>query len=1104
MPVFPTLPASPRANGGNTLTLKTDWLGAAITVAETVETAATLAPFPYIKDVAGVIVRLLKAVEQVKKNREALKELCVSSTEIASFVHTQIGRYGSTAAAEFKSVCEELKSYLEEVVLAIQTLQGKSKGFQGRFKEIFKSSSITDKIAEYHKQIKEYRSRLKVHNTLIWNDLVVTVSQFEAVVEILSQVHEMHGVIMRPNSGVVQVTQNAQTTQNVNMCPPPSRIFYGREIILDKMHQFFAGDSGKQLIYALYGLGGAGKTQTARKFIQDSSALFTHIFLVDASKPETIDSGLKNIAISRGLGNSAAEALNWFQSKQENWLLFLDNADDPALDLNRHYGGHCLVSDMEEADAISLLLKRADKQSSEDNNKFAAEIVKELCYLPLAIVQAGAFISESEDLSGYLALYHKNRTLLLSKQAPQSHDDYTWTVYTTWQISFDRLSRPAATLLQLCSFLHYTGISEDIFSSASQYHFPRWRPSKRKLKEPLEFLSHFLQPTGDWDSLRFLAVTNEIKAYSLISFDAESRMFSIHPLVHVWTRSTVGDERSCLTCIMSILGMATTEVPPKDIQQISLKLVPHLGSLLGSLKGLDFPRGDNFQMEFWTIYYYGGRLQKAREICEGVLQKHRPLFGRKYLATLEVMRNLASTYHELGQYKRAEELATVVLQKTTKLCGKDHPHTVYAMGNIARMYRALGEYKRAEQLETVVLEKRAKLLGEDHLDTVWTMGNLASTYGCLGEYKRAEELETIVLEKLTKLLGRDHPETLVAMGNLAATYRGLGEYKKTEDLETVVLEKMAKLFGEDHLNTVRAMRNLAATYHYLEEYKKAEELEGVVLEKMTNLLGKDHPDTVWTMGSLAATYHTLGEYKRAEELKTVVLQKRAKLLGKYHPDTVWSMRSLAATYHILGEYKRAEELETVVVENMAKLLGEDHPDTVRAMGSLASIYHALGDYKRAEELETVVLKKQTKLLSEDHPDTLLAMRSLASTYHALGEYKRAEELQTVVLENMAKLLGEDHPDTVRAMGNLAATYHALGEYKRAEELKTVVLGKRAKLLGKDHPDTVWTMGSLAATYHALGEYKRAEELKTVVLEKQAKLLGEDHPDTLLAIVIPHW
>ncbi|KAJ7458484.1 hypothetical protein FB451DRAFT_972967, partial [Mycena latifolia] len=171
-------------------------------------------------------------------------------------------------------------------------------------------------------------------------------------------------------------------------------------------------------------------------------------------------------------------------------------------------------------------------------------LCKELCYLPLAIIQAGAFLSQTGALHQYLDLYTKNRARLLSEKPVQSQDDYAWTVYTTWQISFDQLSKPAATFLQLCSFLHHEGISEQIFSRASAYYFPANYPSKEELKDPLEFLSQFLGPAGTWDSLCFTKVTNEISAYSLINFDPERNMFSIHPLVHSWSQSTLIDHQS--------------------------------------------------------------------------------------------------------------------------------------------------------------------------------------------------------------------------------------------------------------------------------------------------------------------------------------------------------------------------------------------------------------------------------------------------------------------------------------------------------------------------------------------------------------------------------
>ncbi|KAJ7921614.1 hypothetical protein B0H13DRAFT_2415413, partial [Mycena leptocephala] len=171
-------------------------------------------------------------------------------------------------------------------------------------------------------------------------------------------------------------------------------------------------------------------------------------------------------------------------------------------------------------------------------------LAKALSYFPLAIVQAGAFILESGALDTYLELYMENRARLLMERPAQTHDDYTWTVYTTWQMSFDKLTQPAAMFLQLCSFLHREGISEEIFSRAVTYRFPSWGPSKEELEKPLEFLSYLLMPTGEWDTLCFWRLTNELKAYSLISFDSERRVFSIHPLVHAWGRTIITDQES--------------------------------------------------------------------------------------------------------------------------------------------------------------------------------------------------------------------------------------------------------------------------------------------------------------------------------------------------------------------------------------------------------------------------------------------------------------------------------------------------------------------------------------------------------------------------------
>jgi hypothetical protein len=127
---------------------------------------------------------------------------------------------------------------------------------------------------------------------------------------------------------------------------------------------------------------------------------FTDNFFLDASTTETIETGLKNIASVKNIGNTSQDALKWLANNQEDWLLFYDNADDPKIDLNRfipqcnhgniiittrnptlrsYAGAHFAVSDMEESDAVELLLKSAGQDISSAGENIVAEIVKVGC-----------------------------------------------------------------------------------------------------------------------------------------------------------------------------------------------------------------------------------------------------------------------------------------------------------------------------------------------------------------------------------------------------------------------------------------------------------------------------------------------------------------------------------------------------------------------------------------------------------------------------------------------------------------------------------------------------------------------------------------------------
>ena len=124
---------------------------------------------------------------------------------------------------------------------------------------------------------------------------------------------------------------------------------------------------------------------------------FSDVFYVDASTEETISAGLINIALANGIGESEEATLVWLSSQRKTWLLVLDNADDPTINLrpylpscahgnilitsrNRetcvYASQFCQVSYMRPEEARDLLLQVARHEHNNENEAPATTIVK--------------------------------------------------------------------------------------------------------------------------------------------------------------------------------------------------------------------------------------------------------------------------------------------------------------------------------------------------------------------------------------------------------------------------------------------------------------------------------------------------------------------------------------------------------------------------------------------------------------------------------------------------------------------------------------------------------------------------------------------------------
>ncbi|KAJ7200027.1 hypothetical protein GGX14DRAFT_372613 [Mycena pura] len=797
-------------------------------------------------------------------------------------------------------------------------------------------------------------------------------------------------------------------------------MFHGRQHVLDKMQHFFSQNSRTQRVYVLYGLGGVGKTQTALKFIEQSHSQFSSTCLIDTSTRETIDAAFKDVAVKRRIGDTAKDAIQWFTAQKSEWLLFLDNADEPNLDLNKfvpqckhgniiittrnpglcvYAGANTHVDNMEEADAVVLLLKTAVLEDISRNKVAATAIVKELAYLPLAIIQAGAFIARSRNLEGFLTVYSTNKSRLLNEKPAQSHDNYAWTVYTTWQMSFNKLSPLAARFLQLCSLLHHKGISEEFFINASKYQH----------------------------NLQFQDVTAEIMAYSLMEFDADQAMFSMHPLVHDWCQSIIIDQEGCHSSIIGILGMCISCIPKADTQLESMRLVPHVEALLRGETRM-FP---DFKDQYARIYYGAGHYTKVEKLSALSLEKHREVLGDDHHDTLRAMTKLAEAYIDLAQYEKAKTLLVRVLDKQRQILGDDHPETLCSMRDLTLTYKRLGQLENALELGIQALEKCKQNLGEDHPDTLTSMAHLGSVYCNLGRFEEAMKLQIIILEKQRQIRGDDHTNTLVAMNHLSITYCRLGKFEEANDFLMSVVEKQMHTIGQDHPDTLISMGNLAITYCSLGKFAEAQELHVSVVQKSCQTLGHDHPATLTSMSNMAVMYNYLGQSEEALELHISVLGKRRETLGDDHVLTIRSMSYVGDTYNHLGQFQKALKPNILTVEKRRHILGEEHPDTLKSMANLAITYGALGKFEEAKSLQVYLLEKRKKTVGEDDPQTLRTMLHLKAMHYNLGNIEEANKL---ALPHPEKVIADHDPETRLVISSLAAAYRTAGKVEEAEKL----------------------------------------------------------------------
>ena len=619
---------------------------------------------------------------------------------------------------------------------------------------------------------------------------------------------------------------------------------------------------------AITGLGGVGKTQIVLELAyrtkekhQDCS-----VFWLPATNAESLQQAFTDIGQQLevpGIEEKQADVKKLVQChlSQESageWLLIVDNVDDIEIwnhelkaYLPKSQQGYVVcttrnrrvavkiaaanvieVAEMDEEMAMQLLTKSLINQEPLNSHQDARKLLEQLTFLPLAIVQAAAYINENGiALSEYLVLLEEQEQDVIDLLSEDFDDDGRYEdvknpVATTWLVSFEhirRLDPLAAEYLSFMSCIDPRDIPQSLLPPAQ---------SRKKETDAIGTLN----------------------AYSFVSKRAADEALDVHRLVHLAMRNWLRTNNEWLVWADKTLERLVDVIPldGNGNKKVWKACLPH-------------------------AHYVVGCTAEEKQI------------GKR----TQLLGNMAVCLTLEERYNEASNAFSLLVKTLQQVLGEEHPTTLDNMGNLAATYRDQGRWKDAEILFFQVLEGKTRVLGDkDHPSVLTTRDNLAITYYMQGRWKEAEELQMQVLETYLRVFGEEHPSTLTSKANLATTYSRQGRWKEAEDLQVQLMETGPRVFGDEHPSTLTSKANLATTYSKQGRWKEAEDLQVQELETSLRVFGEEHPSTLISKANLAFILKAQNRNTEAILLMEECYQLRKRILGDDHPDTETSHETL--------------------------------------------------------------------------------------------------------------------------------------------------------------------------------------------------------------------
>ncbi|EFH84363.1 XRE family transcriptional regulator [Ktedonobacter racemifer] len=606
---------------------------------------------------------------------------------------------------------------------------------------------------------------------------------------------------------------------------PRNPFFTGREELLQTLHARLTETVGASC-YALSGLGGVGKTQTALEYAYLHAEEYSAVFWCDASTRDTLLISFQAIARAlqfspgRGLEDEIISSVLHWLTNHSGWLLIFDNVEDLALlqeflplarsgaillttRLTALQGlGHIVsLQPFTAAEGRVFLAGRlwtnelspvSSKKQEHDTLSFEGDaLVEALGGLPLALDQAATYIEETQCGPGdFLHLLEAYPADLLQHQV--SIAGHSLPVFKTFQVSIEQVQGRqigAVELLTLCAFLAGESIPEEMISQGAS-----------SLDSDLRSL--LTEP------LRRNAALRELLSYSLIGRSARGKLFTMHRLVQMVVRESL----------------------PLEERQRWILMVTRM---LEALFPLDLLHEDYWQRCEWLLPHVYTALSHAEQWS--VIAHPIAFLSAKVAGYL-----LART-----RYEEAESFGVRARDMLEQLDELSHPDMIYVLSILATLSSAQGRYMQAQQLLQQAIQVNERQLERRYQSyAAYCLSKLAALYA---EQSRKEEAETLFQQALHTsqlLLAKEEEHSLLAtaFSELAQLCVKWGQLQQAEELFRQAIQLCEQSFtGAQSPYLAISLTNLASLYFKQGRYEEAQALSQRFISLERQGLRTRHP-----------------------------------------------------------------------------------------------------------------------------------------------------------------------------------------------------------------------------------------------------------------------